>query len=129
MNKIKDIKKLSNIKIGTMIELPRACLVADTIAEHADWMRKTHSLEAGGGIHLVDYYVARADEQNNIADPSQGTTGNILYSINETYVLPEGIDQHMEQGMKWEGFEQFVGTLQKYGKVLIGGGTVIQAMQ
>ena len=28
--------------------------------------------------------------------------------------------------MKWEGFEQFVGTLQKYGKVLIGGATVIQ---
>ena len=103
--------------------------VEKAIADHADWMRKTHSLEAGGGIHLVDYYVAKADEQNNIADPSQGTTGNILYSINETYVLPEGIDQHMEQGMKWEGFEQFVGTLQKYGKVLIGGGTVIQAMQ
>ena len=103
--------------------------VEKAIAEHADWMRETHSLEAGGGIHLVDYYVAKADEQNNTADPSQGTTGNILYSINETYVLPEGIDQHMEQGMKWEGFEQFVGTLQKYGKVLIGGGTVIQAMQ
>ena len=103
--------------------------VEKAIAEHADWMRETHSLEAGGGIHLVDYYVAKADEQNNTADPSQGTTGNILYSINETYVLPEGINQHMEQGMKWEGFEQFVGTLQKYGKVLIGGGTVIQAMQ
>ena len=92
-------------------------------------MRKTHSLEAERGIHLEDYYVSNANEQNNIADPSQGTTGNILYSINETYVLPGGIDQHMEQGMKWEGFEQFVGTLQKYGKVLIGGGTVIQAMQ
>ena len=103
--------------------------VEKAIAEHADWMRGTHSLEAGGGIHLVDYYVARADEQNNIADPSQGTTGNILYSINETYVLPKGIDQHMVQEMKWEGFEQFVGTLQKYGKVLIGGSTVIQAMQ
>ena len=86
--------------------------VEKAIVEHADWMRETHSLEAGGGIHLVDYYVARADEQNNIADPSQGTTGNILYSINETYVLSEGINQHMQQGMKWEGFEQFVGTLQ-----------------
>ena len=80
-------------------------------------------------IHLADYYVAKADELNNVADPSQGTTGNILYSINETYILPEGIDQHMEQAMQWEGIEQFIGTLQKYGKVLIGGGTVIQAMQ
>jgi len=27
-----------NIKIGTMIELPRACLIADLIAEHADFL-------------------------------------------------------------------------------------------
>ena len=103
--------------------------VEKAIASHADWMRETHSLEAGGKIHLADYYVAKADELNNVADPSQGTTGNILYSINETYILPEGIVQHMEQAMQWEGIEQFIGTLQKYGKILIGGGTVIQAMQ
>ena len=78
---------------------------------------------------LLIMYVAKADELNNVADPSQGTTGNILYSINETYILPEGIDQHMEQAMQWEGIEQFISTLQKYGKVLIGGGTVIQALQ
>ena len=88
-------------------------------------MRKIHSLEAGGGIHLADYYVAKADELNNVADPSQGTTGNILYSINETYIQPDGIDQHMEQAMKWEGFEQLVGLLQKYGKVILNGVTVI----
>ena len=29
--------------------------VEKTITEHADWMRETHSLKAGGGIHLVDY--------------------------------------------------------------------------
>ena len=27
-----------NIKIGTMIELPRACLIADKIAKHADFI-------------------------------------------------------------------------------------------
>ena len=47
----------------------------------------------------------------------------------EGAILPEGIDQHMEQAMQWEGIEQFISTLQKYGKVLIGGGTVIQALQ
>jgi len=88
-------------------------------------MRKIHSLEAGGGIHLADYYVAKADELNNVADPSQGTTGNILNSINETYIQPDGIDQHMEQ----EGFEQFVDFLQKYDKVILNVGTMIQAMQ
>jgi|TARA_B110000881_G_scaffold107052_1_gene93869 hypothetical protein len=92
-------------------------------------MRKILSLEAGGGIHLADYYVAKADELNNGADPSQGTTGNILYSINETYIQPDGIDQHMEQAMKWEGFEQLVDFLQKYDKVILNVGTVIRAMQ
>jgi hypothetical protein len=33
-------------------------------------MRKILSLEAGGGIHLADYYVAKADELNNGVDPS-----------------------------------------------------------
>ena len=46
--------------------------VEKAIAEHADRMRETHYLEAGGGIHLVNYYMAKAVEQNNIADP----TGN-----------------------------------------------------
>ena len=35
--------------------------VEKAIVEHADWMRKTHFLEAGGGIQLADYYVAKAD--------------------------------------------------------------------
>ena len=35
--------------------------VEKAIAEYADWMRKTHFLEAGGGIQLADYYVAKAD--------------------------------------------------------------------
>ena len=86
-------------------------------------------MEAGGGIHLADYYVAKADELNNGVDPSQGTTGNILYSINETYIQPDGIDRHMEQAMKWEGFEQLVDFLQKYDKVILNVGTVIWAMQ
>jgi len=29
--------KLAGLKIGTMIEIPRACLVADKVAEHADY--------------------------------------------------------------------------------------------
>jgi pyruvate,orthophosphate dikinase len=39
---VSTIKKLGaehlNIKIGTMIELPRACLIADQIAKHADFI-------------------------------------------------------------------------------------------
>ena len=33
-----NISKNINIKIGTMIELPRACFIADEIAKHADFI-------------------------------------------------------------------------------------------
>ena len=103
--------------------------VEEVIATHAAWMRETHSLEADGRIHLVDYHVAKAEEMNNLLDPSEGTTGNILYSINEVYVEKDGIDQHMGKAMQWEHIQDFVGTLTEYGKVLIGGGTVIHSMR
>jgi hypothetical protein len=102
--------------------------VEGVIATHAAWMRETHSLEADGRIHLVDYHVAKAEEMNNLLDPSEGKTGNILYSINEVYVEKDGIDQHMGKAMQWEHIQDFVGTLTEYGKVLIGGGTVIHSM-
>ena len=106
----------------------KAETVEGVIATHAAWMRETHSLEADGRIHLVDYHVAKAEEMNNLLDPSEGTTGNILYSINEVYVEKDGIDQHMGKAMQWEHIQDFVGTLTEYGKVLIGGGTVIHSM-
>ena len=102
--------------------------VEEVIAIHAAWMRETHSLEADGRIHLVDYHVAKAEEMNNLLDPSECKTGNILYSINEVYVEKDGIDQHMGKAMQWEHIQDFVGTLTEYGKVLIGGGTVIHSM-
>ena len=102
--------------------------VEEMIATHAAWMRETHSLEADGRIHLVDYHVAKAEELKNLLDPSEGTTGNVLYSINEVYVESDGIDRHMAQGMQWEHFMAFAGTIMEYGKVLIAGGSVIQSM-
>ena len=102
--------------------------VEEMIATHAAWMRETHSLEADGRIHLVDYHVAKSEEMKNLLDPSEGTTGNILYSINEVYVESDGIDRHMAQGMQWEHFMAFAGTIMEYGKVLIAGGSVIHSM-
>jgi hypothetical protein len=34
----------------------------------------------------------------------------------------------MAQAMQWESLEAFAGTLMQYGKVLIGGGSVIHSM-
>ena len=71
----------------------------------------------------------KADELNYEADPIQGTTCDILYSINRTYIQPEGIGQNMKYSLKGENFEQLVGLFQKYGKVILNGGPVIRAIQ
>ena len=111
-----------------LVPTENTAAVEEIIASHAAWMKETHSLEAGSGIHLVDYHVSKGEEANDLMDPSKGTTGNVLYCINEVYVEADGIEQHMGQAMQWDGLEAFAGTLMQYGKVLIGGGSVIHSM-
>ena len=97
------------------------------ISAHADFMKHHHSLDHSK-IQLEHYYVSKADEMNNPADPSQGTTGNVVYSINEVYVHAEGIGQHMEAAMAWDGIGPFIELLSTYGEVIIGNGEVIHTL-
>ena len=101
--------------------------VEAALSDHAKWMRETHSYD-DSKIQLVHYYVSKAHELVNIADPTQGTTGRVLYSINEVYVMAEGIDQHMAAGQSWKNFQSFVGTITEFGSVLIANGEVIETL-
>ena len=113
-----------------MVPADKAGEVEEVLAIHADWMRETHSLEADGRVHLVDYYVTKTEELKNPLDPSEGTTGNIPYSINETYVDKDGLDQHMQKGMQFEHFPKIAETFLGYGKAfVVMGGTVIHSME
>ena len=58
-----------------LVPAENTAAVEEIIAAHAAWMKETHSLEAGSGIHLVDYHVAKGEEANDLLDPSKGTTG------------------------------------------------------
>ena len=102
-----------------LVPAENTAAVEEIIEAHAAWMKETH---------LVDDHVAKGEEANDLLDPSKGTTGNVLYCINEVYVEADGIEQHMGQAMQWDGLEAFAGTLMQYGKVLIGGGSVIHSM-
>ena len=111
---------------GLAVPADKAGEVEEVVAKHADWMRETHSLDADGRIHLVDYYVTKSEELKNPLDPSEGTTGNIPYSINETYVDKDGLDQHMQ----FEHFPKIAETFLGYGKAfVVMGGTVIHSME
>ena len=98
------------------------------LTTHAAWMRETHSLEVDGRVHLVDFHWARSEELNNQIDPSQGTSGNILYALTEVYVEKDGTDQHMAAAIQWESFHAVAGMMLEYGKVMIMSGTVIHSM-
>ena len=77
---------------------------------------------------LVHYCVSKSDELVNFANPDEGNTGNVLFSINEVYVNPEGIGQHLDAAGAWPDAAGFFGVLGKYGKVLVINGEVIETL-
>ena len=101
--------------------------VEKIISAHAAFMKENHSLD-DSKIQVIHYYVSKSEEFENLADPSEGTTGNMLYTINEVYVQPEGIGQHMEAAMAWDGIQDFMELLGTYGEVLVTNGEVIETL-
>ena len=97
------------------------------IKKHAKWMRDNHSYD-DSKIQLVHYYVSKSDELVNFANPDDGTTGNVLFSINEVYVHPEGIGQHLDAAGSWPDAPGFFEIMAKYGEVLVINGEVIETL-
>ena len=97
------------------------------IKTHAKWMRDNHSYD-DSTIQLVHYYVSKSDELVNFANPDDGITGNVLFSINEVYVRPEGIGQHLDAAGFWPDAPGFFEIMAKYGEVLVINGEVIETL-
>ena len=112
---------------GLKVAADKAAAVEAAIRTHASWMRETHSYD-DSRIQLVHYYVAKSDELVNPTNPKEGTTGNVLFSINEVYVEPAGIGQHLEQAQVWDDFPTFFEALSTYGDVMVINGEVIETL-
>ena len=97
------------------------------IKTHAKWMRDNHSYD-DSKIQLVHYYVSKSNELVNFANPDDGITGNVLFSINEVYVRPEGIGQHLDAAGSWPDAPSFLEIMAKYGEVLVINGEVIETL-
>ena len=107
---------LGNTTFGFTMRVPEGdeVVVDDLIASHAKWMSETHSLSPGDGkLHTLEYYVSKASELNNMMDPSEGSTGNIIYSVNEVHIDDEYFGKHVELGQSWSRIGEFFG-LQLY---------------
>ena len=97
------------------------------IKTHAKWMRDNNSYD-DSKIQLVHYYVSKSDELGTFANHDEGTTGNVLFSVNEVYVHPEGIGQHLDATGSWPDAPGFFEIMAKYGEVLVINGEVIETL-
>ena len=106
------------------------------LADHGNWMRETHSLVVkadptyGMLGTLVDYYISKALELNNPLDPSEGTTGNILYTLNEVYTAIAGTEAHLAATPftdPW--FEPFLASFMTSQPRMLMHGEIIQSME
>ena len=122
---IKDGQRTFNLNLK--VSAAEAANVEAEIKKHALWMRDTHSYD-NSKIQLVHYYVSKSDELVNFANPEEGTTGTVLFSINEVYVYPEGIGQHMDAAGSWSDAPSFFGLLGKHGDVMVINGEVIETL-
>ena len=69
----------------------------DLIASHAAFMRETHWLtETEGKLHTLEYYVSKAPEVNDMMDPTEVTTGSIVYYVNKVHKAGEHFSKHVE---------------------------------
>tara|TARA_E500000178_G_scaffold293123_1_gene297757 strand:- start:1 stop:381 length:381 start_codon:yes stop_codon:yes gene_type:complete len=117
-----------NTTFGFTMRVPEAdaAHVDGLIESHANWMKETHSLnEEEGKLHTLEYYVTKSSEYNDMMDPSKGTTGNIIYSVNEVHKDGEHLKKHTELGQKWERINEFFELFSKYSPLVTMGGSVI----
>ena len=120
--------KNGNTTFGFTMRVPanEAAAVDDLIYSHAKWMSETHSLEPENGkLQTLEYYVSKATELNDMMDPSQGSTGNVIYNVSEVHIDDEHFGKHVELGQSWDRIGEFFGLFEKYSPLVTMGGRVI----
>ena len=83
-------------------------------------MRASHTMGTAGDDaekpRLTSFYIAKGKELNDPMNPESGETGNLIYSMSETYAAPTGIAKHMELATKdWPGMASLPEKAEKYG--------------
>ena len=68
---------------------------------------------------MVDYYVTKAEEFVNPANPEEGKTGKMIIIMNEVYPNPEEIGNHMNVAQKWSGMGGLLQLLKDYDATIL----------
>ena len=119
--------KIGNTTFGFTMRVPDSDekAVDDLLSAHANWMSETHSLEqVDGKLHTLEYFVSKASEFNDMMDPSKGSTGNIIYTVNEVHIDDEHFGKHVELGQSWSRIGEFFELFEKYSPLVTMAGRV-----
>ena len=88
-------------------------------------MRSTY-VKGSDGIHPKHTYFTKAAELTYPMDPEKGTTGHIIFTINEIWNAPEDIQAHTERATKAPHFECFLAANLKYSAMSIMGDVTLK---
>ena len=123
--------EVGNTTFGFTMRVPESdeASVDELISSHAQWMSETHSLnKEEGKLHTLQYYVSKATEFNDMMDPEKGSTGNVIYTVNEVHIDDEHFGKHVELGQSWARIGEFFELFEKYSPLVNMGGRVIQKL-
>ena len=119
--------KIGSTTFGFTMRVPSSdeAKIDDLISSHAKWMSETHSrIVEDGKLHTLDFYVSKATELHDMMDPSKGSTGNIIYTVNEVHIDDEHFSKHVELGQGWSRIGEFFELFEKYSPLVTMAGRV-----
>jgi hypothetical protein len=61
-------------------------------------------------------------------DPTQGTTGSLIYCVNEVHKDDEHFSKHVELGQGWDRIGEFFGLFEKYSPIVTMAGRVVEKL-
>ena len=117
--------EIKSINLGYIVADEKAEHVEEIFKKHAEWMNGFYWSKNNGKSHLISAYFTKSPEFTDPTDPSKGTTGNTIFTINERFTSIESIQRHVENASQNDYFPEFYEIMGNYGKVTgIGGGVL-----
>ena len=117
------------INLGYVVADEKAEHVEQIFKKHAKWMSGFYSSKNDGESHLISAYFTKSPEFTDPTDPSKGTTGNTIFTINERFTSIESIQRHVENASQNDYFPEFYEIIGNYGKVVGIGGEVLHSIR
>ena len=108
------------INLSFKVPTDKADEVEGALRAHAEHMKNTYLPENADGSNPVEAYFTKAVELNNPTNPDDGTTGCIIFTVNEKWLEAEHIQKHVAKTMAAPHWDRIAAAMQ-YANVSVMG--------